>query len=147
MGGVNSGRWGDHRKATTVESCTPLDAGRIVHDTLELAGRVVRIEELPLPWGGVRRYWRCSCGRRVVRVYVVAGRLGCRSCLRLTYRSQQQADIRRDRLVRHPELLDAMLEKGWPMTHAEVWAMSEAMKRNPFEKWRGRTRRKKPGRS
>jgi hypothetical protein len=57
--------------------------------------------------GGTRWYLRCpedSCGRRALRLYVSpeADRIGCRQCLRLIHRTDQQHDARLDEARRDP---------------------------------------------
>ncbi|WP_005036557.1 hypothetical protein [Holophaga foetida] len=45
----------------------------------------------PLPFGGRAWWFRCSCGCRASAVYLndAGDTWGCRSCLRLVYRSQR----------------------------------------------------------
>jgi len=45
----------------------------------------------PLPFGGVAWWFKCSCGCRASNVYLndAGDTWGCRSCLRLVYRSQR----------------------------------------------------------
>ena len=64
-------------------------------------------------FGGVRWFFRCpECERRVAKLYLAAdpGRIGCRRCLGLQYRSAREHDSRIDRLRRDPEALLAALQ-------------------------------------
>jgi len=61
-------------------------------------------------FGGLRWWWRYSCGRRVSALFlpsVCATEFRCRPCHALTYRSSQRHDSRVDYYRRHP---DAALE-------------------------------------
>jgi hypothetical protein len=50
------------------------------------------LEAAACRFGGVRWWWRCpDCGRRRASLYRAGGRWGCRACLDLAYRSQQES--------------------------------------------------------
>ena len=53
----------------------------------------VRVVSTPARLGGVRWWLVCSCGRRVLKLYLPPGsrRLACWTCHGLTYRSSQEA--------------------------------------------------------
>ena len=72
------------------------------------------LESSPCRFGGVRWFVRCSCGRRVVKLYLPPGgsRFACRTCGRLTYESAQEHDARVGHLRRNPELM-------WSLIHAK----------------------------
>lgn len=66
--------------------------------------------------GGTRWWFICplrhngvACNRRVRKLYRVGRYFGCRHCHNLTYRSRQEHDPRVSRLMKHPELISAML--------------------------------------
>jgi hypothetical protein len=72
-------------------------------------------------FGGLRWWFVCPlvvngrfCGGRVVKLYLPPGErlFGCRHCHDLTYQSAQQHDKRADLLRRHPELIQAMLDRS-----------------------------------
>jgi hypothetical protein len=61
----------------------------------------VRLVTTPCRLGGVRWWFVCplschgvACGRRVRKLYLSGKWFGCRSCHRLTYRTQQESDSR-----------------------------------------------------
>jgi hypothetical protein len=62
-------------------------------------------------FGGVRWWGRCSCGRRVAKLYLPPGatRFACRHCHGLTYASCQQHDKRADALRRNPQAVAALV--------------------------------------
>ncbi|OPZ62136.1 MAG: hypothetical protein BWY86_00541 [Candidatus Aminicenantes bacterium ADurb.Bin508] len=64
----------------------------------------LRLESSPCRFGGVRWWWRCACGRRIVKAYLPPGssRFGCRTCHRLTYESAQTHDKTADAFRRNP---------------------------------------------
>lgn len=69
------------------------------------------LESSPCPFGGVRWLIRCTCGRRVLKLYIKAGetRFACRTCYRLTYESAQEHDKRIGWLRQHPESILAAI--------------------------------------
>ena len=69
------------------------------------------IESSPCRFGGIRWWWRCSCGRRILKAYLPPGgsRFACRTCYRLTYESVQEHDKRIGWLRRHPESILAAI--------------------------------------
>ena len=50
----------------------------------------VRIERLPCRFGGSRAYFRCDCGRRVVKLYGVNKYFRCRHCSGLFHYSKNE---------------------------------------------------------
>lgn len=55
---------------------------------------VIQIERSKCAFGGNRDWFMCpseGCGKRVVVLYVVAGKIVCRACGKLTYRSQYES--------------------------------------------------------
>jgi hypothetical protein len=70
----------------------------------------VRIENIPLNFGGARRWLICStCSKRRQALYVRDKALACRSCLGLRFESQHEN--RRSRMFRQLEKVRAKL--GW----------------------------------
>ena len=53
--------------------------------------QAIQTAKVPTPFGGDKRYFVCpsdGCGRRCVKLYIVAGDFRCRCCHRLVYTSQ-----------------------------------------------------------
>ena len=79
----------------------------------------VRLATTYPTFGGLRWWFLCplrrpdgqTCGRRVGKLYLPLGQryFGCRQCHDLTYTSCQEHDARVGRLLRHPEMLEALL--------------------------------------
>lgn len=109
MGGPGSGRWRGRQSGSRphVEDCQAIGPGAVAQylelDAAEVAqskgyftmepeadGAVCILEPVATP-GGFRWAWRCPrCDRRRKALYEVGGRVGCRECLRLAYRSQRR---------------------------------------------------------
>lgn len=73
-------------------------AALIVWDGHRLAinDQHVAIVHVPCPFGGVRHYFVCDCGRRVMRLHAPDGeRWRCRHCHGLTYATRQATPIDR----------------------------------------------------
>ena len=72
------------------------------------------LESSPCRFGGLRWWWRCSCGRRILKAYLPPGgsRFACRTCYRLTYESVQEHDARVGHLRRNPELMWSLIRAG-----------------------------------
>jgi hypothetical protein len=104
----------------------------------------IRLQNTPLPWGGVRWWFTCplevdgkTCGRRVRKLYLPPGGryFGCRHCYDLTYRSVQEHDRRVDALVKNPLRLFRLLESGDPgdllLGLRAAWKMTGTGRRGP----------------
>ena len=50
----------------------------------------VRIERVPCRFGGSRAYFRCDCGKRVVKLYGLARLFLCRHCYGLFHSSKNE---------------------------------------------------------
>jgi hypothetical protein len=50
----------------------------------------IRIERLPCRFGGLRAYFRCDCGKRVVKVYGFGRLFLCRHCYGLFHSSKNE---------------------------------------------------------
>ena len=72
------------------------------------------LESSPCRFGGVRWWWRCTCGRRIVKAYLPSGAsvFGCRTCHRLTYESAQTHDKTADAFRRNPEFMAVLADPG-----------------------------------
>ena len=117
----------------------PLDGGeRLVHE-------VIQTSQLPLNFGGARRYFQCPvCGRRAYKLFVGATGLTCQRCGRLAYASQRQdACLRaarraakiRVRLGGTPDLLEPFPgrpPRQWRRTYVRLKARAEAPQRLPM---------------
>lgn len=71
----------------------------------------VPIQKTPCYFGGARYWFLCpnsACGRRVGKLYLATGKLACRKCHNLTYRSSKEYDHLVYALARDPERLKAL---------------------------------------
>lgn len=125
MGGLNSGVK-HSRKATLEDSWAlpahevvpklglaaatpaplPLTVSYVVPGTGIPMSSTVMAESTRPFFGGLRWWWKCSCGRRVSALFlpsICATEFRCRVCHRLTYRSSQRHDSRVDYYRKHPE--------------------------------------------
>jgi hypothetical protein len=91
------------------------------HD--EIVEQVAAVDHTFPPVGGCRWWFRCpgdaaraECGKRVAKLYLPPGgrRFACRHCWRLTYRSTQLHNSRRDRLRSDPLALLVELRRPRP---------------------------------
>lgn len=96
MGGIWSGRYGRRSARRSTSECYAIGV-RSLRAALPsqeptpngCAGGRLRFSTTPQPTGGVRWWVHCPhCDRRCTRLYG-AVTLGCRVCLRLTFRSQR----------------------------------------------------------
>jgi hypothetical protein len=75
----------------------------------------VAIDRTPMPCGGWRWWWLCpACSRRAEALYLPRDRdrLACRTCCRLTYRSQHtRRKLRRRR--RRPLVVGGVVFRRW----------------------------------
>ena len=119
MGGPGSGRWRNHEKAWTVESCAVfgdvLDVAAALEaiDNPDLSGPIgCRVSDAELTVKKARGKWwlECPCGRLVLRLYRPPSErtFACRKCHRLTYESVQKHDARVDRAARDVSELERL---------------------------------------
>lgn len=122
MGGLLSGRPAGGGKRTT-EELRGVDvrelarAGLIAPGARELEGAALRLEWTPCNFGGERPWFVCpGCGRRAAILYEDGGRLLCRRCLDLAYRSQREGDLdlARRRLEKAHGALEERLGEAYP---------------------------------
>ncbi|ACH39990.1 hypothetical protein Gbem_2987 [Citrifermentans bemidjiense Bem] len=59
-------------------------------------------------YGGQRKWFKCGCGRSVVRLFIKGQRVACRHCLNLAYGSQREDLL--DRLHRKIEKVQSRLK-------------------------------------
>lgn len=71
------------------------------------------LDSTPCPYGGARPWFKCpGCAGRVAILYLRGGRFACRSCQRVSYRSQSGSTI--DRVCDRFHKLDALVMAGKP---------------------------------
>jgi hypothetical protein len=107
MGGSRSGRWGSSKPfaeglarfdlahcPSEVSLIAAARAGRVLEMKLPTrhgfdVTAQIRFTTTPLHFGGCRVWMICPrCGDRVRVMFAVLGKIGCRRCLRVRYRSQ-----------------------------------------------------------
>jgi len=101
----------------------------------------IRIERLPCRFGGWRAYFRCECGKRVVKLYGFGQLFLCRHCYNLPYssknvgfwdRSLRQRDKHRVRLSGNAstEAFETLKPKGmWWRTYYRLQRRAQAAER------------------
>lgn len=87
---------------------------------LSWGGYALRLAYVDLTFGR-RYYWRCpECDRRCEAVYILRGRLACRVCLHLGYKSQAS------RPASAYAALDLLLGRHWPWVRGRYASNSHA---------------------
>lgn len=136
MGSSTSTRWASgYRPKPLLEETDYTEAqgvepgAYVLHD-----GRTVHVVVVG-PFG--RRLFVCPCGRRVARLYR-RGKVACRFCHALVYRSTRRRPPRRA----DPDVVLGWLREPWEMPDMPYELFME-LTEDLFTKLRGRTRRKK----
>jgi hypothetical protein len=106
----------------------------------------VTIERIPCRFEGSRAYFRCDCGKRVVKLYSAGKHFRCRHCYRLPYSSKneshwnralRQRNKQRQRLSRNIGLEAYMAQKPkgmwWKTYHRLQERAYEAEQRSDGE--------------
>jgi hypothetical protein len=71
------------------------DPARPAHVKFQETGEAVDLAAVPQPFGGLRWYFVCPCGRRCEFLYLHEGSFRCRTCHHLAYPSQNATRRRR----------------------------------------------------
>ena len=73
--------------------------------------RTIPLTFTPCHFGGNRKWFCCSCGRKVATIFICGQYVACRRCFNAAYPSQREDAI--DRLSRKIYKLEAKVEDGY----------------------------------
>lgn len=135
MGSSTSTRWDGYRPKPLLEETDYTEAQGVEPGEYRLHdGRTVHVVVVG-PFG--QQLFVCPCDRRVARLYR-RGKVSCRHCLRLAYRSTRRRPPRRA----DPDVVLGWFREPWTMPDMRPEVFEEVMT-DFFARLRGRTRRKK----
>lgn len=118
MGGIGSGkgiRLNKWRKKNFTHEIASFDSFMFFsqYSLIQSQVHALSVTSTHCNFGGHKNYWICPlCHRRCRFMYYSSGRGGCRKCLRLAYKSQNETLA--DRLLRKKEKLQSKLQSTLP---------------------------------
>lgn len=100
----------------------------------------IALTRTPCHFGGFRRWFTCpACERRIGILYFKGGRLACRICHGLCYRSQQTTHVGATGAMIRFIQRDGELQRGYSRTRTRLWKQQPTKGyRRWLEKYRSR---------